>query len=739
MQKQYDFFITGHKGFETALFHEVRDIISAVEDDTKQIKKVYGGVQLRGGLELAYRICIYARLANRVYLPIKTFKADSEQALYQNVYDIDWSQHMTSRNSLSVSATLSGSTMDHSHYASLKVKDAIVVQFRNTVNSRPVIEKEQPDLRIHLNIHKNNATLSLDLSGLSLHRRGYRLQHSGAPLKENLAAALLVQAGWNAEAATRLSLVDPMCGSGTFAIEAAMVVANIPPGLDREYFGFLRWLQHDKPLWEQCLQTAEAGINEQADCEIFASDSSPQAIQIARDNAMRAGVEELIRFETRDLAQLAPELVQKPAIIIINPPYGERLQAEQGLAPLYSQMGKVFREFITAHPGSSVHIISANPDLLHRLRLNRTAKKAVNNGPIQCLFASFDGGDDVITRSAGQPGMQSIPVFETKDPEADALKNRLIKNNKHLARWAKRNDISCYRVYDADLPEFAFALDRYANALNPDQAWYLLQEYQAPKTVDADKAEHRIELAQQVVKKLFDLKDDQLFSKLRQRQRGKFQYEKLDRQGEMFQVREGAAQLLVNLSDYLDTGLFLDHRITRQMVYTQARDKKLLNLFCYTASVSVHAALGGASLVTSADMSATYINWAKENFELNDLVNDAKYQFIQADCVELLNRPEEYDLSDKYDLIFLDPPSFSNSKKMHESLDIQRDHAELIIKSMNLLYKKGKLIFSINKKGFKLSDSLQRQFKVTDITYQTIPEDFKRRPKIHQCWEIEFS
>ena len=744
----FNFFVTGHKGFETALFHEVREIYSSVEDDSKQIKKVYGGIELKGPLELAYRICIYSRLANRVYMPLKTFKADTEEALYQGVYSIDWSSHLSSRHSLSVSATLSRSDINHSHYASLKVKDAIVDYFRNTVGSRPIIEKQRPDLHIHLNIHKNQATLSLDLSGQSLHLRGYRLQHSGAPLKENLAAALLAQAGWNRESAKIHSLIDPMCGSGTFAIEAAMIVANIPPGLDREYFGFLRWLQHDKKCWESCLTEAEEGIDELAECEIFASDSSSNAIDISRDNAMRAGVEDMIQFKKMDMDKLAPDCVKLPPVIIFNPPYGERLQVEQGLAPLYTQMGKTLREFTNA----SVHIISANPDLLHRLRLNRTAKKAVNNGPIQCVFASFETGQLTSPDSTepainheiekGTQQTQKPPAapkaVDQHDPEANALRNRLVKNNKHLSRWAKRNDISCYRIYDADLPEFAFALDKYTNALSPDQAWYHLQEYQAPKTIEPEKAEKRIQLAQSVVKKLFELDDNALFCKLKQRQRGAFQYEKQDKQGELFQVREGIAKLLVNLTDYLDTGLFLDHRITRQMVLQAAKDKRILNLFCYTGSVSVQAALGGAAHVTSADMSGTYINWAKENFELNELVDEKKYQFLQVDCVELLSRPTDFEVDEKFDLIFLDPPSFSNSKKMRDTLDIQRDHEELVVNSMDLLYKKGKLIFSTNKKGFKLTPSLLKKFSVTDITHQTVSEDFKRRPKMHMCWEIKF-
>ncbi len=740
MKQTHNFFVTGHKGFETALFHEVRDILSIVNDPDIQIKKVYGGIELKGTVELAYRVCIFSRLANRVYLPLKTFKAENEEVLYQQVYDIDWSQHLTSRGSFSVAATLSRSDINHSHYASLKVKDAVVDYFRNTVNSRPIIEKEQPDVRIHLIIHKNTATLSLDLSGQSLHRRGYRLQHSGAPLKENLAAALLVQSGWTREAAKTHSLIDPMCGSGTFAIEAAMIAANIPPGMDRDYFGFLRWLGHDKAVWQSCLDEAERGIESSPDCEILASDLDAKAIEIARDNAMRAGVDDLIKFTRSDINDLSYDMVTKPPIIIINPPYGERLQAEQGLATLYSQMGKVFKSFADNGVDATLNIISANPDLLHRLRLNRSYKKSVNNGQLSCVFASFKiEKSDITSPTAGQTVDQVKPAvidFDPQDQEANALLNRLKKNDKHLSKWAKRNQVSCYRVYDADLPEFAFALDRYSSSLEADRVWYHLQEYQAPKTIDADKAAHRIQVAQQIVKQYFNITDQQLFCKLRQRQRGSQQYEKQGRRGELLRVSEGAAHLLVNLEDYLDTGLFLDHRTTRQRIFEQARDKKLLNLFCYTASVSVQAALGGASEVVSADMSATYINWAKENFELNDLIDEKKYHFLQWDCLELLRQPKRYGVNGKFDLIFLDPPSFSNSKKMNEILDIDRDHAKLIHQSMALLEKDGMLIFSTNKKGLKLDADISKRYQVKDITAQTIPEDFKRRPKIHQCWEI---
>lgn len=724
----YEFFVTGTKGFETALFHEIRGIVSKVESE-KQIRKVYGGINLQGGLELAYLVCLHSRLANRVYLQISSFKVDTEQTLYEEVYKVDWSRHMNARQSLAVSASLSRSKIDHSHYASLKVKDAIVDQFRNQGGSRPIIDKNNPDLHIHLNIHKNNATLSLDLSGQSLHRRGYRLQHSGAPLKENLAAALLVQSGWTAEKALSYQFIDPMCGSGTFVIEAAMIAANIAPGLDRQRFGFSRWAQHDDKLWQSCLVEAENAINIPDDCTLIGSDSDASAIGIAQDNAHRAGVEEIIEFHHQPLADLKPDESDKPVIFILNPPYGERLQAEQGLARLYQEMGQVFRQFDKAE----INIISANPDLLHRLRLDRFDKKPVKNGPLDCLFVRF-------RVSAPEKAVKPTPAVGRVDHQPDlsedalALKNRLSKNDKHLSKWAKRQGVDCYRLYDADLPEFAFALDRYRSVLNPDQCWYHLQEYQAPRNIDEAKASARIQTARNVIIELFGIPESDLYCKTRKRQRGSEQYEKLGHQAELFQVREHQARLLINLSDYLDSGLFLDHRPTRQMVHQDIRGKSLLNLFCYTGSVSVQAALGGASSVISVDMSATYINWCRENFEINDLDDEQRYRFIQVDCLDLLNVPGKYLETRKFDVIFLDPPSFSNSKRMQQTLDIQRDHEKMIIQSMKMLSDDGQLFFSTNKKGFKLDKSLHERFSVTDITAKTIPEDFKRRPKIHQCW-----
>ena len=730
----FKLFITGHKGFETLHFHELRDLL---ENTGAQITRQYGGVEVVGGIECVYRICLYSRLSNRVFCELAQFAANDEEQLYKAVYAIDWSEHLTSRNSFAVSATLSRSNLDHSHYISLKVKDAIVDQFRDRVNSRPVIEKQQPDLHIHINIHKNQAQLSLDLSGESLHRRGYRSEHSGAPLKEHLAASMIAQSGWNAESAKTHRFVDPMCGSGTFAIEAAMIAANIPPGLDRAYFGFSKWLKHDAALWQQCLEEAEAGIDASAEPLIEACDYDAAAIKVAKANAERAGVHDIIRFSHQDIIDLKLVEDKRPAIILCNPPYGERLKSEQGLAALYSAIGNSMR---TLGPGK-LFLISANPDLLHRLRLNRSFKKAIKNGPIECLFAGFDIDSPDMEHAVVDQIADSKPPTRAKMAYRDVdtmkpLVNRLHKNAKHLKRWAKRNDVSCYRLYDADLPEFSFALDVYQSEIYPSTRWYHLQEYQAPKTIDADVAAGRIELAKQAVLEAFDIEESLLYCKTRQRQRGHKQYQKQDNQGELFQVREGAASLLVNLSDYLDSGLFLDHRMTRQRIRQMSAGKSVLNLFCYTGSVGVQAALGGARQVVNVDMSATYLKWAEENHDINQLADKCQLEFIRANAVELLERPSRFGLPKSFDIIFLDPPSFSNSAKMQETLDIQRDHESLIDNAMKILDQQGVLLFSTNRKSFRLDEDLLSKYNFTDITRETIPEDFKRRPGIHKCWEI---
>lgn len=769
------FIVTGYKGFETVLFHEVRRLLENVDC---KVTKQYGGVALEGELDAAYTIILNSRLANRVFHPLKSFKVDSEDTLYDAVKSIKWDEHMDAAGTLAVSSSLSRSVMTHTQYAALKVKDAIVDYFKEKEGIRPSVDKNHPDLRLHLNIRKQTGELSLDLSGNSLHMRGYRLEHTGAPLKEHLAASLLAQTQWMNQDYD--GLIDPMCGSGTFVIEAAMMKANIPPALTRDYFGFLGWKQHQAEVWESVKEAAEDLIDVSKIPNMIGYDKEPKAISVSRQNAERAGLGDFLDFKIKSLYQL--EGNTKNNLIICNPPYDERLQAEEGIGNLYSQMGKIFSGF--TH--SDCFILSGNADLVHRLRLNRISKKPLKNGPLDCLFIELDiesneveivesplqsqpepsvnagiygkvssdntadiagiygkvSSDNASDNTEKKPTTTSTintkvnPIKQNQQELVQPLINRINKNLKHLKRWAKRNNISCYRIYDADLPEFSFALDVYQNALETTESWYHMQEYQAPKNIPPEKAEQRIQAAANAVREMFALSDEQLVLKVRKKQKGSEQYEKQDSQAVLHTVKENHADLLVNLTDYLDTGLFLDHRLTREWVYQQSNHKKVLNLFCYTGSVSVYAALGGADKVLSVDMSNTYLKWTKENLLLNDCDNEEQYPILRADCMDLLEHPLKFELKDKFDLIFLDPPSFSNSKKMADSMDIQRDHAQMIQYAVHLLADGGQLLFSTNRKGFKLNQDLEKLYDVKDITAQTVSEDFKRRPKFHQCWLI---
>jgi 23S rRNA (guanine2445-N2)-methyltransferase / 23S rRNA (guanine2069-N7)-methyltransferase len=517
-----------------------------------------------------------------------------------------------------------------------------------------------------------------------------------------------------------------MCGSGTFAIEAAMMAARVAPGLQRSYFGFNKWLLHQPPLWQTCIDQAQQAIKTSTDTMIYASDYDAAALEVARANAKRARVDQFIEFAHQQVSALELPLTQADSLVICNPPWGKRLQAEEDLGQLYNDLGAAVQRLSPA----SLAIISANPDMLHRLKLKRISRKQVKNGPIECLFAMFATVDN-------QEAAEVAPAARVVvDEIAVPLRNRLAKNARHLQRWAARNGVSCYRIYDADLPEFSFALDRYQSEIAPAVVWYHLQEYQAPATIAADKAEYRIGVAAEVVRELFSIPEDRLFCKIRSRQRGSSQYQKQDNKNELYQVREGTASLLINLSDYLDSGLFLDHRVTRELVSRRSAGKSVLNLFCYTGAVGVQAGLGGASLVDNVDLSPTYLRWARENHLLNGLDDESRYRFLRADIVELLKKPDQFALQQNYDLIFCDPPSFSNSSKMQQSFDIQRDHEDLISLSMNLLAPEGLLLFSTNRRGFKLADVMQQSYNAVDITRSTIAEDFKRNPKIHRCWEI---
>ena len=589
-----DLFATCAKGLEACLVEELREpLIAAATTETTM-----GGVYFTGSLESAYRACLWSRVASRVLLSIARFDCGDEEALYRGVHAIDWAAHLDEVGTIAVDFSSTRSRITHTHFGALKTKDAIVDRLRDERGHRPSVDTRAPDLRIHVHVADNVASLSINLSGESLHRRGYRSEsHPQAPIKETLAAGILRLARWPEAARAGRPLLDPMCGSGTLLIEAAQLAAGRAPGLSRARFGFHGWRQHDAPLWQKLLDEANAHHLD-VKSELVGSDFDGRVLIAARAQAERAGVAHFIRFEERPLAELAP-VGTVPGLVVTNPPYGERLDADEAL---YQQLGDLLRRNML---GWEAFVLAGNPELAGRIGLKPKRRHILFNGAIECRLLEIPIASAPVKIEA--PGWRRAIGKPTE--WADSFANRLRKNAKHWGRWAERENIHCYRVYDADLIEYAVAIDLYESAVH-------VQEYAPPSTVDPATAEARLNDVMRLVPEI--LGTEAVFLKVRRRQKRGAQYEKEAAAGVEREVREGDYKFVVNLSDYLDTGLFLDHRPLRaRMAAELARGKRFLNLFAYTATATVYAARGGARSTVSVDLSAnTYLDWAARNLRL---------------------------------------------------------------------------------------------------------------------------
>ncbi|MGS3450034.1 bifunctional 23S rRNA (guanine(2069)-N(7))-methyltransferase RlmK/23S rRNA (guanine(2445)-N(2))-methyltransferase RlmL [Klebsiella electrica] len=668
---------------------------------------VQGGVHFQGDTCLLYQSLMWSRLASRIMLPLGQCSVYSDLDLYLGVQAIPWTEIFTPDATFAVHFSGLNDEIRNSQYGALKVKDAIVDSFTRKNLPRPNVDRENPDLRINVWLNKETAHISLDLSGEGLHLRGYRDGTGMAPVKETLASAIVMRSGW----VPGTPLLDPMCGSGTLLIEAAMLATDRAPGLHRGHWGFNGWLQHDDAVWKEVKAEAQARARKGLaayESRFYGSDVDARVIERARSNARRAGVGELITFEAKDVAQLSNPLPKGPyGTVISNPPYGERLESEPALIALHSLLGRTMK---TQFGGWNLSLFSASPELLSCLQLRADKQFKAKNGPLDCVQKNY--------HLAENDGSGAVSL-------AEDFANRLRKNLKKYEKWARQEGIECYRLYDADLPEYNVAIDRYGE-------WVVVQEYAPPKTVDAHKARQRLFDVIAATISVLGIAPNKLVLKTRERQKGKNQYQKMAEKGDFLEVQEYNARLWVNLTDYLDTGLFLDHRIARRMLGQMSKGKDFLNLFSYTGSASVHAGLGGARSTTTVDMSRTYLEWAERNLRLNGLTGRA-HRLMQADVLSWLRDSDE-----QFDLIFIDPPTFSNSKRMDDAFDVQRDHLRLMTDLKRLLRKGGTIMFSNNKRGFRMDhDGLaQLGLKAQEISQKTLSQDFARNRQIHNCWLI---
>lgn len=857
---QLRFFATCPKSIEDLLVGELEEIGAA------EIKETVAGAHFAGPLSVAYKMCLQSRFANRILLPVAEFEARTPVELTDGVRSIRWNEHLGLEASFAVEASSSASEIRHADYAALVVKDGIADSFREKYGKRPNVQPRDPDLKISLHLFRNLATLSLDLSGGSLHRRAYRVRGVAAPLKENVAAAMLARARWQETAAEGGSFIDPMCGSGTLLIEAALMAGDIAPGLlrlmteeeRREARGLeaaLRrlaatpgkgalpgagaalpqgWLGNDRKAWNAAVRgAAERGVAGYGRIPRIAGfDHDRSAVAAAAANIAACGLAGEISVGREELSRLAAPS-GRPGLFAVNPPYGERIGSDS-LVDLYQEIGRTLHD---RFQGWRACVLTSEDELSHSVGLRASRTNTLYNGTIRCVLAHFEVAADnrflprgprrpksadaavrqsdrtgsgasaepgspteprkrnsdksapealvssgsrrpgsetesgqvermaspgdraagsaksrperearsggPSSRSAGQVAKGSSPAPQAQSPDPRdlggtskrfaatggilAFVNRIRKNRKLLDKWAQQNGISCYRLYDADLPEYAVAVDFF------EGRWLHVQEYVAPREIDAEKTAQRLEDVVTVLPDALGVAPENVFLKWRRRRKRTEQYTRIGASGEFYEVHEGGYSFLVNFSDYLDTGLFLDHRLTRELVRAESKGARFLNLFAYTSTASVYAAKGGASATTSIDSSNTYLKWARENFTANGIAGQ-QHRLLRADCWEWLHVDR-----DQYDFIFMDPPTFSNAKGKRATLDVQRDHPKLIRLAANRLAPGGVLLFSTNYRRFFMDESALEGLRVENITASTIPRDFSRNRRIHSCYRIAIS
>ncbi len=693
-------------------------------------------VACTASLEVAYRVCLESWVASRVYLELLRFEAIDDAGIYAALRAIPWAQHIDPQFTIACEWSGRHPAIGNTHYGTLRLKDAICDALRETAGRRPDVATEQPGVRVHAHAVGTKVTVSLDLAGEGLHRRGWRGETGEAPLRENIAAGILLRAGWPRIAAAGGSFLDPLCGSGTLVIEAARMAAGFAANHRRRYFGFLQWRGHDAPLWSALCAAAtaraEAGLrrwSESGRGPLQGREQDARLVREARLNASHAGVAALCDVSVGPLADATPPAGVASGLLCTNPPWGVRLGDAAGAAAVHAELGRVLR---ARFQGWEAAVLTGDASLGLELGLRAHRVHTVWNGALECrllrIAVRAEAERDLKPQSGSQIDMQ---LAET--PGAVMFANRIRKNLKQLSSWLRREQVTCFRLYDADMPEYAFAIDEYA-AAESGERWLLVQEYEAPREIPPETVRRRRSEALAGLVTATGVPAQNVKLRTRRRVHRGEQYTKRDERREFHVVRENGLLFRVNFDDYLDTGLFLDHRMTRARLREAAAGKRFLNLFAYTGTATVYAAAGGAAATTTVDLSATYLDWARANLALNGF-DRPQHRREQADVREWLIEADRR--RERFDLIFCDPPTFSNSKRMSGVFDVQRDHVQLITQCMTLLAPGGRLVFSTNAQRFKLDEQGLERWQLRDISRPTIPPDFARNTYIHRCFEIE--
>ncbi len=767
----------------------VKRELQALGYDARTIQP--GRIMFRADALAIARANLRLRCAERVLICLGRFEAKDFGQLFDNTTALPWHQWIPADGAFPVDGKSIDSQLSSVPACQRMVKKAIVEQLK-AAHGVETLDETGATYKIEVALLKDVVTLTLDTTGPGLHKRGYRPTTGQAPLRETLAAALVLLSFWKPDR----PLIDPFCGTGTIPIEAAMIGRQIAPGLRRE-FAAETWPASDPHLWQQARDEARALVQPPLTERIIGTDINPRDLKLARGHAEAAGVADDIHFQERDFKELSSK--REYGCVICNPPYGHRVGDPREVEELYKSFPHVLRRV----PTWSHFILTAYPDFERLVGQRADRRRKLYNGRIECQYFQFHGpkrADKL--KHEFEPDREAEPEFEVEpeyevelqrddasdrvdeptgdvnaapeikpegevevDPAravktvrtADALnaaptiakpprvatppkpvfgglkaeaerqanefRNRLTKRARHLRRWPSRG-ITCYRLYERDIPEVPLIVDRYEDRLH-------MSEFARPH--DRTPAEHAdwLDLMIKTAGEVMEVHPKNIFMKFRDRQRGDSQYERRGSDGHVLVVQEGGLKFQVNLSDYLDTGLFLDHRNTRGLFREAAAGKRVLNLFGYTGSFTVYAAAGGAAATTTVDSSNTYLEWAEENLRLNNL-QGGMHRMVRNDAADYL-RNLHADVM--FDLAIVDPPTFSNSKDRVHDWDIQRDHVPLLTKLTKHMTPGGVIFFSTNFRRFKLAEAELPGLQIREISKQTVPDDFRNR-RIHRCWRF---
>ncbi len=686
-----------------------------------------GRVHFRGNRETICQANLWLRTADRVLIRVAEFPAADFDALFETTRDFAWGKQIPADASFPVTGRSIKSTLSSVPACQRTVKRAIVDALRRDHQSE-VLPETGAEYKIDVALLKDTATLTIDTTGRSLHRRGYRTHISAAPLKETLAAAMVLLSFWK----PGKPLIDPFCGSGTIPIEAAMIGRNMAPGRERS-FAFEAWPDFPGELLQSAREAADTARLPPLEERINASDIDARILQAARDNADRVGIADDIHFQAKPLQSITSK--RRFGCLITNPPYGRRIGRDDELETLYHSIPEVLRKL----PTWSFYFLTAYPRFEHIVGRTADRRRKLYNGRIECTYFQFHGPKPVVNQTGDDDSSEAVKeepyvhasgsaafgqLGEKAAHQAELFAVRLKKRAKHLRRWPSRRGITCFRLYERDIPEIPLVVDRYEDYLH-------ISEYERPH--DRDPAEHAnwLDLMAKTAGTALEVPKHNVFLKRRSRQRGTTQHGKVSETNQQIEVHEGGLKFLVNLADYVDTGLFLDHRITRQMVRDAAKGTTFLNLFAYTGSFSVYAAAGGAKRTVSVDLSKAYLDWAWQNMRLNGFAGN-EHTFVGSDVAEFVRN---HSAGEMYDLVVFDPPTFSNSKRTEEDWNVQTCAIPLLVDLLPLVRKGGVIYFSSNFRRFKFDPESIPASEVHEISNQTVPEDFRNR-RIHRCWRI---